>query len=257
MGEDERAFRRHLGHAVVRGGGDIAIGEQLREPGGLRRRDDAQIASCTCDLAQECVETARVRGDAAPAEPQGVGVGTDAHRAVLVGRRVETVARHVRRREDGYGETLFAQLLAPFVGLRLVRIVREPELDRVLEDDRGAVAEMVQQRGRRSERGRERVGARRDAALAQRLDQRRVRLQLVLLATRRCPTRSGETLRERGRALERVFTRGQDVDRVGGVLRALRDRIESAERLDVVAEELDAHRHVGRGGIHVEDPAAA
>src|SRR5207244_3796844 len=104
----------------------------------------------------------------------------------------------------------------------LVRVVGEAELDRVLKDDRRTVAEMIQQRGRRSERGRERVGARRDAALAQRVDQRRVWLQLVLLATRHCPTRSGETLGERGRAVERVLTRGQDVDRVGSVLRALR-----------------------------------
>ena len=85
MSEDERALRRNFGHGVARRGGHVAIGEQLREPGGLRRRDDAQIASRPRDLAQERVETAGVRGDPAPAEPQRVGVGTDTHGTVLVG----------------------------------------------------------------------------------------------------------------------------------------------------------------------------
>jgi len=41
-----------------------------------------------------------------------------------------------------------------------------------------------------------------------------------------------------------------------GRLRALRDRIERAERLDLVAEELDASGLLGRGRIDVDDPAA-
>src|SRR6185295_20141562 len=102
-----------------------------------------------------------------------------------------------------------------------VRVVRETELDGVLEHDRGALTEMVEQRSGRAERRSERVGAWNGAALAQRLDQRCVRLELVLLFARHGPAQRREPLGESGRALERVLAGGQDVDRVDGVLRAL------------------------------------
>ena len=57
--------------------------------------------------------------------------------------------------------------------------------------------------------------------------------------------------------IERVLPRGKDVDGRELILRPLRDRIEGPQRLDVVAEQLHAHRHRCRRRIHVEDAAAA
>jgi hypothetical protein len=77
------------------------------------------------------------------------------------------VTRYVRRRERRDGETLLAKLLATLVGLCLMRVVCESELDEVLEYDRGALAKMVEQRRGRTECGRERIGAWDGAPLAQ------------------------------------------------------------------------------------------
>src|SRR6185369_1577754 len=107
---------------------------------------------------------------------------------MLVCRCVEPVTRYVRRRERRDGETLLAKLFASLVGLCLMRVVRESELDGVFEYDRGALAKMVEQRRGRTECGRERIGARDGAPLAQPLDERGVRLELVFLVARHVPT---------------------------------------------------------------------
>jgi hypothetical protein len=184
VSENEGTLRRHLGHRVAGRGGHVAVREQLGEPRRLRRRDHPEVASGGGDFAQEGIEPSRVRGDATPPQSQRVGVGPHTHRAVLVGRGVDAVARHIWRRESADREALLVELGATLLGLRLMRVVREAELDRVLEHDGAPVAEMIEQRCGRAERGRERVGARSGAALAQRLHQRRVRLQLVLLPAR-------------------------------------------------------------------------
>ena len=54
----------------------------------------------------------------------------------------------------------------------------------------------------------------------------------------------------------RSFSERQQLRFVEAGLRALRFRIEFADGLDLVAEELDAHGPVGLGRIDVEDSAA-
>src|SRR5207245_3898883 len=65
-----------------------------------------------------------------------------------------------------------------------------------------------------------------------------------------------ELLGELGPALERELAGREDGERLERRLRALGHRVECAEGLDVVAEELDARRLLGGGRVHVDDPAA-
>ena len=58
------------------------------------------------------------------------------------------------------------------------------------------------------------------------------------------------------RRLEGDARGGRDADRVDRARRALRDRIEGADLLDLVPEEVEAVRLRGRDGIHVDDAAA-
>src|SRR6185503_16762284 len=120
-----------------------------------------------------------------------------------------TITRDVGRRERRDGEALLAELLAPLIRLRLVRVVRESELDGVFEHHCGALAEVIEQRRGRPECRRERIGAGSGAALAQRLDKGYIGLKLVFLIARHVPTERGEALGESGCAFERVLACGQ------------------------------------------------
>src|SRR5581483_5224749 len=185
--EHERAGRGRLGDPVVRGRRDLAVREELGETRGLRRRDDARVAAPFAptgrrDLAEEDVEAAGVGRDAAPAEPHRVTAGTDARAAAIRGGALELVAGNVGRRERAHRQALLAELLSALLGLRLVRVARELELDGIFEHHGRAVGKVVEQRRGRAERGGERVEAGRVAALAQRVDERRVRTEVLALA---------------------------------------------------------------------------
>ena len=56
--------------------------------------------------------------------------------------------------------------------------------------------------------------------------------------------------------LGRELGRGRDLDRVGLAERALREGREPAQRLDLVVEQVDAHRALLGGRVEVEDAAA-
>src|ERR671937_325384 len=90
--EHERAAIRRDRDVLARRRRDVAIGEQLAESRGLRRRDDARVGATSRDLAEEGVEPAGVRGRAAPPEAYRIGRGTHAHAAALGSRAVESVA---------------------------------------------------------------------------------------------------------------------------------------------------------------------
>src|SRR6185503_1649997 len=143
------------------------------------------------------------------------------------------------------------------LGLRLVRVVRELELYGVLEDDGRADGQVVEERRGRAERRGERVQPGHVAAFPKRVDDRGVRPQLLVLAIDLVPAAFDEMRGELRRELERVLARGEDVDGLELLLRALRHRVEGTQRLDIVAEELDADRHRRGRRVHVEDAAAA
>jgi len=240
--------------------GHVAVGEALRKACGLWRRDqrdalDARVRK----LADEVGEPAGVARRSAPSEPNGVRTGTHARAAVFGREPFDLRAGHVRRREHRDRQALCGELVAPLLGLRLERVVSEVELDRVLEDDGRAAAEVIEEGRAGAESRRERVCARRVPTLAERIDERRVRREvraLVVIGVREpIPPRAGELVRDRGRAFERELARRKNDQLLERRLRALRHRVEGAKRLDLIAEELDASGLFGRRGVDVDDPA--
>src|SRR5439155_748474 len=120
------------------------------------------------------------------------------------------------------------------------------ELDGVLEDQARAGAGMVGQGTGRAKSGCERVGAGRVASSAELVDELGIWSRgiggLGGGAPQLVPAGSREPLGELRCVLQRELARRKDVELCQVRLRALRDRIERAERLDLVAEELDARR---------------
>ena len=254
--EHERPGCRRLLERLAGSGCDVALGEQLGEPRRLRCGDDARALAGRGDLAQEPIEPPGVARRARPAEPQGAAVRARADRAAVRRCALDRGPSDVLRGQRVGGEAVGPELLTPLLGLRLVRIPLELELDRVLEHDARAIRrEMVQQRCRRAERGRERVNTRDVAQLAERLDDPGVRRQLVMVGEL-LPAGLREAVRELRPAVERELARRQDEHAPGRLLRALRHRVERAERLDVVAEELDPDRGVRGSRVDVDDAAA-
>jgi len=168
--------------------------------------------------------------------------------------------RDVRRREDRHGEALAGELVAPLLRLGLERIVGEVELDGVLEDDGGPFAEVIEERRCGTQSRRERVYAGRVPTLAERIDEPPVRREVgtvLAVGTRESiPAGAVEALREPRGGLERELARGQDDELFEGRLRSLRHRVERTQRLDLVAEELDARGLLSRSGVDVDDAAA-
>src|SRR5438552_18086777 len=137
----------------------------------------------------------------------------------------------------------------------------ELELDGVFEDDAGPIAEVIEEGCGGPERRRERVDSRRVAGLAEGIDEpsvwREVGGLLAVGVRQPVPPCANESLRERRRALERELARRENDQLLERRLRALRHGVERAERLDLVAEELDASGLLGRCGVDVDDASAA
>src|SRR5438105_4228737 len=107
---------------------------------------------------------------------------------------------------------------------------------------------------------RERVHAGRVPTLAERIDEPPVRREVgtvPAIGTRESiPAGAVEALRECGRGLEGELARGKDDELFEGHLRSLRHRVKRTQRLDLVAEELDARGLLRRSGVDVDDAAA-
>ena len=135
-----------------------------------------------------------------------------------------------------------------------MRSASRPRLE-VVDDDQRVVGEEVQHGVEAGGQQRsERLGARRDVAAQQRVE------ELVDVAVRHL-LRGGELADRRGvvdhQAAVGDELAGRRGDRVpDGLLGALARRVELADRLDLVAEELDANGAVGLRGMDVEDAAA-
>ena len=254
MEEHERARRGRLGDRLLRRAGDLALGEQLREPRGLRRRDDPRPGAGGGHLAQELVEPARIVRRARPAEPEGVVRRRDADRTVLTRLALQLGPGDVRRRKRRDRQAAGTQLLAPLVGHGLVRVPGECQLDGVLEHDGRRVRGQVrEERRRRAQQRRERVDTRRVSTLPQPLEELRVVAERI---GEHVPAGARDALGDLGPALERELARGEDDELLEGGLRALRHRIEGPDGLDVVAEQLDPRGLGRRRGVHVDDAAA-
>jgi hypothetical protein len=251
----ELAGGRRLGQLLERGDDDVALAEEVRDARRLRRRDDPRVRRARRDLAQERVEPARVARDVPPPQRDRVASRADAYLPALGGETLDRVAADVWRGERADREPLLAQLLAALLGELLVRVPREVELDRVLEYDCGPLGEVIEQRRRCAEQRRERLQAGGVRALAHRLDDRAVSAEL-LVRREILPALLGEALGEVRCALERDLARREHGDGFERVLASLRDGIEAADRLDVVAEELDADRALRSRRVDVHDPAA-
>ena len=246
--DDQGAASRDVSNRVASGGGDLTLGQQLGEASGLRSRDERGRLRRPRrgDVLDELGEPTGVARRAGPPQAQRVSGGPHACDAVPRREVVDPRARDVRRREHADREAELCELVAPLLGLRLERIVCELELDGVLEDHARAIAEMVEQRSGCAKSGCERVSAGRVASFAELVDELGIWSKgiggLGGGAPQLVPAGSREPLGELRCVLQRELARRKDVEMCQVRLRALRDRIEGAERLDLVAEELDARR---------------
>ena len=186
--------------------------------------------------------------------------GTRRHESVLPVAR-----RQVRRRPVLRQLTGLDQLGAPFVGLAPEEAGGLGDVARLVEHEQGARTDVVEA-GRRSEVGGPDLGGvtdgHRSARLATRDDLQRVGVEAGEVR--------GETFREsRGGPAESVPDRGRPTRReeeLGGGQqdraldrgrRPLVGRVERAQRVDLVAEELDPDRERHRRREDVDDAAAS
>ena len=141
----QRARRGTVRDSVAGDRGDVPLGEQLREPRRLRRRDKARVMARRRHVTEELVEPSRVARDARPAEPHRVRGRPHARAAVPLRDLFDPRSGDVRRRKDARRQARCGKLVASLLCLCLQRIPRELELDGVLEDHRRAIAEVIEQ----------------------------------------------------------------------------------------------------------------
>src|SRR5438093_11444339 len=259
--DHEGAAGRHVLDALVRDSRHVSVGEKLRQTRRLRRRDHGDaIGRQRRKPVDELIQPAGVAGRSTPAEPDGVAAGPHPHDAVFARKAFDLRPRDVRGRKDRDWQALRRELIAALLGLCLQRVVREVQFDGVLEEDRGAVTEVVEERPGCTECRRERVRAGRVAALTESGAAPRIGREdwaLVVRAREAVPAGAGESRRDRRRVLERELPCWEYDDLIERRLRPLRHRVERAESLDLVAEQLDARRLLGRRRVDIDDPAAA
>ncbi len=145
------------------------------------------------------------------------------------------------------------EIAARGLGRFVVLLLQRGDVGRLVDDEQRVVRQMVEQRAGREER-RVRFDAVEGLAGTQRID---VAIEaLALLAVQVGDLHQVAELAQ-PRRIDDELARRADADGVAEAERALRPRLERADALDVVAEQLDAKRQLLGRGPDVDDAAAA
>ena len=161
-------------------------------------------------------------------------LGPELERLVLVDARQADVCALVQRLVDGVRvDVQLARVAVAEGGADVLPVVGERGRDVLLAGDHDRRVLRGQRQERMEVLDREELG-----------DVRPVVLLLERCDLRQFPVLLGQ------------LRRGLDLDHLSVAERALCERREPAQRLDLVAEQIDPHRAVLGGGEHVEQPAA-
>ncbi len=282
--ERDRTGRRRLLKSIDHGDAVPGLIEDLGQAGCLVRREDdpGAVLPPGFDRIRQPAGAAERQRRLPPAEQVAGAAGAGGHRDVrgrfrlpgqLEGPRRDQAALPVARRQVGQRPVLRQLPGLDQLGSALVRLAPEEpgrlgDIARLVEDEDRSRIEVVEA-GRRSEVGGPNLGRVAHRKRPRRIGVRSVGPQRVVgraLEPRQVGREplgqtgrgAAETVADRGGARRRQeeLRRGEEHRPLDPAGRPLVGRIEGAERVDLVAEELDPDRQLHRRREHIDDAAA-